>query len=66
MTTKLDRVEQDLQEMRRLGKSTLSGEELTAVMLRAGIIERWQRRGIAQALQARGIIRTEGTDVIIS
>ena len=62
---KIDLIQQELNTKRINGQDKITIDQLHAVLLRHNILERWERKAITQALEARGVIRLEGSMLII-
>ena len=63
--SKTQLLESKLQEMRREGKTRLTGEELTNVMYSCGILFRWQRKEVAKYLEAKGAVKLDKNIIVI-
>ena len=63
--SKLDRIQQKIEEMRRDGTVSLTIEELKSVLLAFGVLEGWQRKAMTMALEARGVVKLEGNILVL-
>jgi hypothetical protein len=63
--TKLDKIIVDLREQQLAGKTTLSIQELSDMMLKHDVYHRWMRKQLAMSLCAKGLIKQDGPNFVI-